>query len=92
MIFDKELSDYLHNYRWSSVLERSSINDEEFNQILMIMMRVSESYDCSISSGFTSCEYALSELLIRFYNAGVKRGEEHAKRQMIWKLQESLQK
>ena len=90
MIFNKELADYLCNYRWSENRERKKINDEELNRIVMIMSRVAEGYDCSTSSGFTGCEQAFEDLLIRFYEAGVKRGEESAKRQMIWHLQESM--
>ena len=90
MIFNKELADYLKNYRWSSTREQKKINDEELNRIVHIMSRVAESYDCSTASGFTYCEEAFEDLLIRFYKAGVKRGEESAKQQMIWHLQGSM--
>ena len=89
-MFNQELAKYLSNYRWSGCRDQHDINDEELNRIVMIMARVAESYDCSTSSGFTPCEAELEGLLTRFYEAGVKRGEEAATRQIIWNLEKRL--
>lgn len=90
MIYNKELADYLNTFRWSENRDEKQIEDEELNRILMIMARVAESYSCSVAQGFTYQEQELERILTKFYEAAVEDGKKAAKREMIWRIQESM--
>ena len=90
MIYNKELADYLNTFRWSENRDEKPIGDEELNRILMIMVRVAKNYSCSTSEGFTQQEEELERILKEFYEAGIKDGKKAAKREIIWRIQESM--